>query len=997
LFLSACLLSLHTVSSHAQENHKQTLTLYLNASHQFEFAGYYAARMKGYYGAQGMEVKLIEKQPGVTASDALLQGTADFAVTDSSVLLEQAQGAPIKIIAAIQQHSPRIFLTLASSGIRTVHDLVGKRLMFSKQEDSQLYAMLKHAGLQDGQYTYLKKNGHGLKELVDGKVDAISANLNDEPDLLDRMGRQHYIVDPASYGLDFYGDLLVTTSRMLMKSEERVKAFRKASLQGWEYAMNHPVEVIDYMIANVDNGLSRQHQLYESRTLRLSIAPSLVSIGSIDPQRFQAIARTYKASDLLPAEFDVTASYMAIDHASSRLEKIVSIFAAISITLLLYLAILRYRELQRRKKLELTISEANSLFTTAFDESPLMMAIALVPECTISLVNTAMQKTLGYAREEIIGKTTLEVGIVDAKTKAASLEQIQTSGKSSLEIDFVTRDGEQRHGRLSANLITYHNYQAALFIIEDTTDYRRTEEALRSSELRFRSIFDYSFSGIVLTDHKGNLIMTNAAFENILGYKREELRGVPFREFSYPEDLPEEEKLLVKIRNGESDHFQYKKRLIRKDGSLAWIEIAVSVIRNEAGDPYRFVGVINDISDKLRDEKEKQKLQKQLQQSQKMEAIGQLTGGIAHDFNNILASILGFAELSRSLYGNSIPDKLDSYLAEIITAGERARNIVDQLLTFTRGNTAATQVIDPTSAIRDSVTFLHSTLPSTVELNVDLDEKPQQIYASPTQLNQVLLNLVLNARYAIEDSGKIQITTRELKIVQSNCDSCHQEIDGSYLAIEVCDSGHGIEPVLIPRIFEPFFTTHDMGEGSGMGLAMVHGIMHSVKGHIRIFPSQYGGACVQLLFPLQSAAPARVQETNERYAIGEASTEGGHILVVDDERPLTELIQELLTSNHYRVSVFNDPQQALQAFRSNPQDFDLLLTDQTMPGINGTELASQMRELRPDLPVVLSTGYSNLVHPDNMAKFEIDRLLYKPVNNQLLLNTIAQLLEPVTR
>jgi ABC-type nitrate/sulfonate/bicarbonate transport system substrate-binding protein len=315
LFLNSALIFLYCISSQAQEAQDESVRLYLKSSHQFEFAGYYAAKMQGYYAKQGLKVQFIEKHPELSASNALLNGKADFAITDSSILLDQAEGKPVKMLAAILQHSPQVFLALESSGIRSVHDLVGKRLMFSKREDSLLYAMLKRAGIDDSQYSYFEY-GHDLQALLKGKADAISAYMTNEPDILDRMGYQHYIIDPASYGLDFYGDILITSTRLIENDIQRVRAFRKASLQGWSYAMDHPVEVIDYIVKNYDSKLSRQHQFYEARTLRLAIAPSLIKIGSIDPQRLTAITKSYKELGMLPSDFDSSSSYVARISAS---------------------------------------------------------------------------------------------------------------------------------------------------------------------------------------------------------------------------------------------------------------------------------------------------------------------------------------------------------------------------------------------------------------------------------------------------------------------------------------------------------------------------------------------------------------------------------------------------------------------------------------------------------------------------------------------------------
>ncbi|MBD3669663.1 MAG: ABC transporter substrate-binding protein [Gammaproteobacteria bacterium] len=846
----------HAITEEIAPTH---LRLYLKWSHQFQFAGYYAAIEKGYYRDEGLELELVEKQTDLNYEDALLERDFDFAIMDSSVLLSKHIGDDIKIIAAIFQHSPLVLMSLKSSGIRNIHNLAGKRIMFSHEENSIIPAMLEHSGIKADMYTHLP-HSYDYDDLLEGNTDAMAAYITTQPYMMESKDISYYIIDPASYGFDAYGDMLISTHAELEQNTERAEAFLRASIKGWKYALENSDEIIDLIIRKYRPELDKGLLQYQARMIRLAMAPDIVPVGTVETERLQAIANFYSEAGMLDRTLDTSAAYYSFDSNSSWLVIIYYLFAAILLFITSALLISRYRQSVRQRKLENTIREASRLFETAFNKSPLMLAITRVPSCEIVLANDSMSTTLGYTKDELIGKTTPDINLTNETIKAEGLVELERCGQYSTRLTFTTKDGKQRHGKLSANLLTYHDYQAAFLIIEDITD-------------------------------------------------------------------------------------------------------------------------------QVTKEKETRKLQTQLQQTQKMESIGQLTGGIAHDFNNILTSILGFAELSRKLYTDQLPQRMSTYLDEIIKSGIRAKDIVEQLLTFSRGSSETEHNLEPGPVIEDACKLIQASLPSTIHFSTDLTNENISICTTESQLHQLILNLVLNARASLNDKGQIDIKLYAYETDNTLCASCHVPIEGRYAVIEVCDDGPGIEASVLPRIFEPFFTTRDFGKGTGMGLPIVHGIMHGIGGHILVNQSSRDGTCFRLLFPYTSQPPSQVEEPKTDYR----PTTNRRILVVDDEPTITELLTEILSIHQMQTETYNDPILALEQFSRDPDAYSLILTDQTMPGMTGTELAARVKSIRRDIPIILATGYSNLITEGNLKEFEIDRLLSKPLDRQRLLSTIKEL------
>ncbi|MGE3845850.1 MAG: ATP-binding protein [Gammaproteobacteria bacterium] len=404
-------------------------------------------------------------------------------------------------------------------------------------------------------------------------------------------------------------------------------------------------------------------------------------------------------------------------------------------------------------------------------------------------------------------------------------------------------------------------------------------------------------------------------------------------------------------------------------------------------------GLVVDVTATKQAEIERDRLHRQLQQAQKMEAIGLLTGGIAHDFNNILASILGYSGLALQRFSDRVPEKLIDYLKEVQIAGGRARDLVSQMLAFSRGESGELVSVPLSRVVEQSLQMLRPTLPSSIDIATHIEPGLPAVLADPVQLQQVVLNLCINARDAMAGSGNIQLSLERRHVSRGHCASCHHEFDGSFLVLSVSDDGPGIPESTQARIFEPFFSTKASGRGTGMGLAMVHGIVHRHQGHILLDTAPDAGCTFAILVPIE---PAQILGRPAGETIDIASYEASTpstVLVVDDERAVASFVGELLELHGYRAVVETDPNRAWALFEAEPQRFDLVVTDQTMPRLSGVQLATRVMATRADMPVVLMTGYSATVDERRARELGIRAYLRKPVKGDDLLAAIANALE----
>jgi signal transduction histidine kinase/CheY-like chemotaxis protein len=404
----------------------------------------------------------------------------------------------------------------------------------------------------------------------------------------------------------------------------------------------------------------------------------------------------------------------------------------------------------------------------------------------------------------------------------------------------------------------------------------------------------------------------------------------------------------------------------RKDGKLIQADSTISPLVTSAGVLTGYISLNRDITEAV-------KLETMLRQAQKMEAIGTLAGGIAHDFNNILSAMIGYAELARF---RTTDPQIQPYLEQILKACDRSRDLVKQILTFSRRREQEMKPMAVTPVVKEVLQLLRSSIPSTVEIRTSFETHHDTVLADPTQIHQVLMNLCTNAVHAMRDrEGVLEVRLgRQLLTAQSPVFDPGLK-EGPYLKMVVSDTGEGIDPSVRDKIFDPFFTTKASGEGTGLGLSVVYGIVKDHGGMIHVESEPGKGTTFTIHLPLLDAATE--WEGPEMALIPEGS---GHILYVDDEEPIASLGREMLTSLGYDVAIRLSSIDALEAFRANPRDYDLVITDMTMPNMTGARLAEEMLKIRPDLPIILTTGFSERMDKEAAQKLGCRDFLMKPVS-----------------
>ena len=541
-------------------------------------------------------------------------------------------------------------------------------------------------------------------------------------------------------------------------------------------------------------------------------------------------------------------------------------------------------------------------------------------------------------------------------------------------------------------VVAYIFLYKGIFFDSINVPYQRlnmTKEALQTSEERFSISQKFSNVGTFEWNISTNKSIWSEQMWPILGLTPRcvEPEFDVFMEYVNPDDR---EALTIAIthsveRGGDVD---IEFRLIWPDNSIHWVRGRGNVVRNDNGKPIRMLGVLIDIDSIKEAENERWELFQQLQQAQKMESIGHLTGGIAHNFNNILSAVLGFNQLSMRDPSVDPGGKLAKYLLEVQHAGERGRDLVVEMLAFGRSSPGKQQAVDGAALITNVTKLLSPTLPSSLIVDVNITDEVQPLLGNSEQLHHVITNLIINAYHAIGESGNIDLNLSGPHHIDSVCDSCHHPFSGDFIEISVRDNGHGIPADKLDHVFDPFFTTKEVGKGSGMGLSMVHGILHQCGAHILVETEQGVGTNFRLFF--QPAFTETPEIVENKIVLPASRIENKCVMVVDDEEGITGYLTELLNNWGYQVCAYNDPLVALAAFKADPSSIDLVITDQTMPNLTGAKLAQRLLLLCPSLPVILCTGYSENIDKKGSQHLGIAAFLKKPVDSEELLSFIAK-------
>ncbi len=641
------------------------------------------------------------------------------------------------------------------------------------------------------------------------------------------------------------------------------------------------------------------------------------------------------------------------------------------------------RDVTERKRADEELRQSETRYRLLFEmESD---AIILVDVGTLRILdaNHAAADLYRCTRDELLALKATDLSCEPDDT-AASIHR--HSGILRVPLRRHRRkDGSEILVEIASNLFYLSGRKTVLAAIRDITERRRAIEALQSSEEQYRAIFNASTDALVLWNPELRRVDINPAYERMYGFTRDEVLGETYPSHLPSEAIEERKELIRRTLAGEPCHAELES--IRKDGGRFHIEVDTIPIRYR-GEPH-VLSIVRDITERKRAEEERSRLEAQLRQAQKMEAIGQLTGGIAHDFNNILTSILGYIVLGAERQSALGDAKLGRYLDQAQLAAQRARDLIQQMLTFSRGRRGERRAVSLAPLVEESARLLRPSLPATIELETDLAIDVPVVMSDPVQLEQVLLNLCINARDAMAGAGVIRVGVREVDSTDAVCASCRQRVAGRLVELSVADVGMGIAPDVLDRMFEPFFTTKEVGRGSGMGLAMVHGIVHEHGGHIVVDTAPGRGTTFRLRFmPLEEVRPPVSAAADEQMSRSPRPRLAGRVLVVDDEEMVGDFMAEMLANWGLEVTVKRNPIEAEVWYAHDPSRVDLVITDQTMPRLTGVELAKRLTGVRPDLPVILYTGFSDAVTDAAMAHSGVCALIKKPVDTEKLLKLL---------
>ncbi len=601
--------------------------------------------------------------------------------------------------------------------------------------------------------------------------------------------------------------------------------------------------------------------------------------------------------------------------------------------------------------------------------------------------NPGAEKIFGYSSDQAMGKRADKLLIPEEVWEEVDkiwknlLEQeggMQSTNKN------IRKDGEEIicEWNNSPIIDKTGKVNGVVSLVQDITERKRVERTLLKEIAFNKTILDSTPAYFVSIDKHGTLKNINKSMLKVLEYTFEELEGKSYLKKLVPEEDHDSLNKVFEQLLGKKNTINVN-NILTKKGKKIVVEWYGAPILDGKDDLEYFIGFGIDIT-------EKQKLESRLQQSYKMEAIGTLAGGIAHDFNNMLGVIIGNTEMLL----DKMEEGEDDELFDILAASKRAKEMISQIMTFSRKNEQIMSSVDIGKIIKETINFMRSTIPTTIKIRSNIEESIGQVFANETQVNQVLMNLCTNAAHAMkEESGEMDIILRNCILNTDDAKILGLET-GPYQHLAVTDTGDGMDKELLERIFDPYFTTKKTGEGTGMGLSVVYGIVKDHNGGINVYSEPGIGTTFNVYFPLMDSTQAEQSDLSQIYPI-KGNME--KILFVDDEVLIAKMNTEILKKLGYQVESKTSSIEALETFKANPYKFDLLITDMTMPNMTGVKLTSEIHKINPEIPVILCTGFSSSSLNEENAKTKgISAIIIKPVRINELGSIIKKVLDKKT-
>ena len=639
--------------------------------------------------------------------------------------------------------------------------------------------------------------------------------------------------------------------------------------------------------------------------------------------------------------------------------------------------VLQHYDITGRKRAEEALRESEEKLHLIIDTSPVGIC-TVDPLGNFVTTNLAYERMVGYSKEELRGLSFFDVTHPDNRPKNKKLFQDMFSLKTKnffMEKRYIRKDGTMIEVAVHATGImdAEGNARFGTAFVEDINDRKQAEESLRESEATHKKMIANISDVIGIMGVNGVMKYKSTNIEKYFGWKPEDIIGTNGWDTVHPDDLERIQKEFVSILGADNLSKTVEYRYKCKNESYKWIKLTAI---NLVNDPLINGVLLNyrDITERKQEEEEKNKLEAQLQQAQKMEAIGALAGGIAHDFNNVLYAVMGYTELTMDL----VPEgsTAQTNLQRVMKAADRAKEMVQQILAFSRQSKKEKKPINVQSVLKEAGNLLRTSIPSTIEIRQDIDTECDAVMADPTQIHQIIMNLATNAYHAMQETGGVLgLTLMQDEIGSDDLEFSPDLKPGAYLKLTVEDTGHGIDRDVMGKIFDPYFTTKAVGKGTGMGLSVVYGIVKDHGGDIKVYSEPGQGTAFHVYLPVIETDAA---EPNA-ISVEPAPTGTERILFVDDEEVVVNLARQMLETLGYHVTTHTGSVAALEAFRGHPDEFDLVITDMTMPKMTGAELAPRLLEIRPDIPIILCTGFSEQIDEARVGTIGIRAYLAKPI------------------
>ncbi len=635
---------------------------------------------------------------------------------------------------------------------------------------------------------------------------------------------------------------------------------------------------------------------------------------------------------------------------------------------------------ERNQRTEESVRESEAALQSIFRASPI--GIGMVVDRVIIRANERLCDMLGYSLEELLEQSAEMLYIDLEEFKWVGKEkysQIRKQGTGTVETRWKRKDGTILDVLLSSAPVDPSDLSAGVtFTALDITQRKQAEAALQDSEERFRTALEANPDPFVLYDMDGQVVFFNPAFTRVFGWTLEEQLGQKMDQFVPKKNWPETRTMIETVLAGKSVSATETCRYT-KDGQIIPVIISGAIYHDRQGNPAG--SIIN-----LRDISEQKRLQSQLQQAQRMEAIGTLAGGIAHDFNNILSAVIGYTEIA--LNDVEKDSLLQSNLKEVLNAGARAKDLVKQILTFSRQAEQELKPVQIKIAVNEALKLIRASLPTTIEIHQTV-ESNSAVLADLTQMHQVVMNLCTNASHAMQAAGgTLRVSLVDVEIESDFAAGHPGLLPGPYIQLSVIDTGHGMTSEVVNRIYDPFFTTKEKGEGTGMGLSVVHGIVKSHGGEVIVHSEPGKGTSFEIYFPAMEKTEIRKTDAVLPLPIGNE-----RILFVDDEPSLVHIGKQILEPLGYEVEARTSSLEALELFKVKSEKFDLVITDMTMPKMTGDDLAREILKIRTNIPIILCTGYSKKISEGKAEALGVRALVMKPIVAEQLATIVRRVLD----